>query len=325
MTITAVIPSLQQALPTAFSQPAIWRVTPMAGDAHGVTVRLSNGHQLQIDEASAQVRIINTDAQPPTVTTLPDDLSGRSGSGADLAGPLRFVLNDGTKITLQLGPAANGAQPRIEGLVATQGEQSLIVDGIGSRRGGEMRCLPGLNGQALDRLLGNGMPAIRENAQGSGWIRDGAGCAPANGAPSGSATPGSSCDSGPSLPDLRRQLQSLYCGGCGPTTPPVHGKHGYGKHGCEIGLGKHSVGDYGKHSVGGYGKHSVGAYGKHGVIDCGKHGVGGYGKHGVGSVSPSSGCDPLPVCQGKHTVGTDYGKHGSVGKHGGHGKHGVGC
>ena len=334
MTVTPVLPSFQQALPAAFSQPALWRVMPMGGDAHGVAIRLNNGHQLQIDEASSQVRIINTEAQPPVTTTLPDDLSGRTGSGSDLSGPLRFMLNDGTKITLQVSPGANGAGPRIEGLVVTRDEQSLIVDGLGSRRGGDLRCLPGLNGQALDRLLGNSMPTVRETAQGSGWTPDRAGCAPISTAGAGTA-----CASGPSLPDLRRQLQSLYCGSCEPATQPVHGKHGYGKHGiggagygkhgCDVHAGKHG---YGKHGIGGhgYGKHGISGsdcgtspvyHGKHGAsVHHGKHGGSTYlGKHGCESVPVYPGCGPIPVHHGKHGVSGGHGKHGA------YGKHGVGC
>jgi hypothetical protein len=297
MTITAYLPISHQALPIAFSQPQIWRVMPQAGDAHGVKVCLSNGYQLQFDEASVQVRVINTAAQPPEITTLPDDLprDGREG-----AGPLRLVLDDGTKITLQISPDRGDRQMRIEGLVVTQGDQSLIVDGLGARNGSPPRYLPGQNGQALDRLLGNGMPTLRESAHSGGWRADAAGCA------SGGSTRPSvpDCASGPSLPDLRRQLQSLYCGGCEPAGS-VHGKHGYGKHG------------YGKHGC----DLGAPATGKHGY---GKHG---YGKHGCDSVSLYSGCDPITVSHGKHAVdvGAAHGKHGAYGKHGSYGKHQVGC
>ena len=42
---------------------------------------------------------------------------------------------------------------RIEGLVVTQGDQSLIVDGLGARNGSPPRYLPGQNGQASPAAL----------------------------------------------------------------------------------------------------------------------------------------------------------------------------
>jgi hypothetical protein len=196
-----------------------WQITALnsgsSSTAGTASIRLDNGFRLDIDESRSQIRIVNTNnGETTTIWGDPHvDWNGAAGEEGRFFGNMSFVLADDTKITINTVPAnASRSAWLAENVVVTKGDQSLIIDGIAQTTRGDLRVWQGMNGQALDRLVGDGRLTVHENAHGVGWTTEQGGNRLVSQADFDRTRVGAGEPNGH---DLGRQLQALFHGGTG--------------------------------------------------------------------------------------------------------------
>jgi hypothetical protein len=197
-----------------------WHINSVDTAKGTASINLDNGYKLEINEHSSQIKIINTNCNE-TTTIWGDphvDWNGKPGDEGRFFGNSTFQLADGTKITVNTVPW-NAAKTEwlAENVVVTKGNQSLVIDGIAQKDKGDLKVYQGLNGAALDKLVGDGKLTVFENTNGIGWVTSKGGNKIATQADFNKTIvkPGEA-----NTHDLNKQLATLF--NCGPKPkPPV--------------------------------------------------------------------------------------------------------
>jgi hypothetical protein len=153
------------AFQAAPSQPKFTAAMPESGKAE---IDLGDGNTLSINEASSEVVIRDADGNATRIWGDPHvDYNGKHIG--DFWGTTTFVLENGTKITINTETSTWNDMTYAEQIVVTRGDQALVVDGVSELTKGDLSVSLGGAGQALDAAHDDGLVINENDAAQTGW------------------------------------------------------------------------------------------------------------------------------------------------------------
>lgn len=147
------------------SQPKFTAAMPESGKAE---IDLGDGNTLSINEASSEVVIRDADGNATRIWGDPH-VSYNGRHTGDFWGTTTFVLENGTKITINTETSKWNNMTYAEQIVVTRGDQALVVDGVSEQTKGDLKVSLGGDGYALDAAHDDGLVINENDAAGSGW------------------------------------------------------------------------------------------------------------------------------------------------------------
>lgn len=153
------------AFQAAPSQPKFAATMPENGKAE---IDLGDGNTLSINEANSEIVVRDADGNATRIWGDPHvDYNGKHIG--DFWGTTTFVLENGTKITINTEKSARGDMTYAEQVVVTRGDQALVIDGVSELTKGDLTVSLGGSGYALDAAHGDGLVIQENDAASSGW------------------------------------------------------------------------------------------------------------------------------------------------------------
>ena len=147
------------------SQPKFTATMPESGKAE---IDLGDGNTLSINEAGSEVVIRDADGNATRIWGDPHvDYNGKHIG--DFWGTTTFVLENGTKITINTEKSTWNDATYAEQIVVTRGDQALVVDGISEVNKGDLSVSLGGSGYALDAAHDDGLVINENDAASTGW------------------------------------------------------------------------------------------------------------------------------------------------------------
>jgi uncharacterized membrane protein YebE (DUF533 family) len=159
------------------SPPVNWTVSsPQDGKA---TIKLGDKYELQLDEASSEMKIVNKQTNETTrIWGDPHvDWNNDGTNDVNFKHTATFELEDHTKITINTEKWGQSDQFISDKVTISNGANSIVVDGLGQQTLGDLKIT---QHQAqgtevpLGQVTGQGY-VLQENASGAGWIDSGSG------------------------------------------------------------------------------------------------------------------------------------------------------
>ena len=140
-------------------------------------IDLGDGYKLRIDERSSEMTIFN-ERTGETTRIWGDPHVDVDGKRAfDFWGTSTFVLENGTKVTINTEQWAGNPNMYVASQVTiTKGSNAIIVNGISQNQLGDLSITQSNNGYAVDAATRDGF-TVHENACGSGWRTEAGGVA----------------------------------------------------------------------------------------------------------------------------------------------------
>ena len=156
--------------PPTVEPKATW-TAQMTGQ-NTANIDLGDGYQLNIDERSSQMNIINT-ATGQTTRIWGDphvDVDGQHKF--DFFGTTTFQLANGTKITIKTEPWQGNSNAYVASqVVITKGQNAIVVDGISQNKLGDLSVSMSNDGYAIDAATRDGF-TVRESLDTHGWTTE---------------------------------------------------------------------------------------------------------------------------------------------------------
>lgn len=153
-----------------------WTVGPMKNGQ--ATVNLGDNYDLLLNEHSSQIKIVNKkNGEVTNIWGDPHIDWNKDGvTDADFYTKTSFVLEDGTKITIDTEPYAKDPKQYLSNNVTvTRGDQAIEIKGLSQNKVGDMTIVRhDRGGRLLDWQVTDGF-IVRENARGEGWINEATG------------------------------------------------------------------------------------------------------------------------------------------------------
>jgi hypothetical protein len=147
------------------SQPKFTAAMPEGGKAE---IDLGDGNTLSINEAHSEIVIHDADGNATRIWGDPHVQYNGKQVG-DFWGTTTFVLENGTKITINTEKSTWNNATYAEQVVVTRGDQALVIDGVSEQTKGDLTVSLGGSGYGLDAAHDDGL-VIRENDEAStGW------------------------------------------------------------------------------------------------------------------------------------------------------------
>jgi hypothetical protein len=147
------------------SQPKFTAAMPESGKAE---IDLGDGNTLSINEAGSEIVVRDADGNATRIWGDPHvDYNGKHIG--DFWGTTTFVLENGTKITINTEKSSWNDMTYAEQVVVTRGDQALVVDGVSELTKGDLKVSLGGDGYTLDAAHDDGLVINENDAAGSGW------------------------------------------------------------------------------------------------------------------------------------------------------------
>ncbi len=153
------------AFQAAPSQPKFAATMPEGGKAE---IDLGDGNTLSINEASSEIVVRDADGNATRIWGDPHVQYNGEHVG-DFWGTTTFVLENGTKITINTEKSTWNDATYAEQVVVTRGDQALVIDGVSELTKGDLTVSLGGNGRALDAAHDDGLVIEENDASSSGW------------------------------------------------------------------------------------------------------------------------------------------------------------
>jgi hypothetical protein len=153
------------AFQAAPSQPKFTATMPEGGKAE---IDLGDGNTLSINEASSEVVIRDADGNATRIWGDPH-VSYNGKQVGDFWGTTTFVLENGTKITINTETSKWNNMTYAEQIVVTRGDQALVIDGVSEQTKGDLSVSLGGGGYALDAAHDDGLVIKENDGVASGW------------------------------------------------------------------------------------------------------------------------------------------------------------
>jgi len=153
------------AFQAAPSQPKFTAAMPESGKAE---IDLGDGNTLSINEASSEVVIRDADGNATRIWGDPHVNYNGKHIG-DFWGTTTFVLENGTKITINTETSKWNNMTYAEQIVVTRGDQTLVIDGVSEQTKGDLKVSLGGDGYALDAAHDDGLVIKENDGASSGW------------------------------------------------------------------------------------------------------------------------------------------------------------
>jgi len=153
------------AFQAAPAQPKFTATMPENGKAE---IDLGDGNTLSINEAGSEIIVRDSDGNATRIWGDPHvDYNGKHIG--DFWGTTTFVLENGTKITINTEKSPWNDSTYAEQIVVTRGDQALVVDGVSELTKGDLSVSLGGSGYALDAAHDDGLVINENDAAGAGW------------------------------------------------------------------------------------------------------------------------------------------------------------
>jgi hypothetical protein len=153
------------AFQAAPAQPKFTATMPDNGKAE---IDLGDGNTLSINEANSEIIVRDADGKATRIWGDPHvDYNGQHVG--DFWGTTTFVLENGTKITINTEKSSWNDMTYAEQIVVTRGDQALVVDGVSELTKGDLSVSLGGSGYALDAAHDDGLVINENDAASSGW------------------------------------------------------------------------------------------------------------------------------------------------------------
>jgi hypothetical protein len=147
------------------AQPKFTATMPEGGKAE---IDLGDGNTLSINEANSEIIVRDADGNATRIWGDPHvDYNGKHIG--DFWGTTTFVLENGTKITINTEKSTWNDATYAEQIVVTRGDQALVVDGVSELTKGDLSVSLGGSGYALDAAHDDGLVINENDAAGTGW------------------------------------------------------------------------------------------------------------------------------------------------------------
>ncbi|HWU15903.1 MAG TPA: DUF1521 domain-containing protein [Caulobacter sp.] len=147
------------------SQPKFTAAMPESGKAE---IDLGDGNTLSINEASSEVVIRDADGNATRIWGDPH-VSYNGKQIGDFWGTTTFVLENGTKITINTETSKWNNMTYAEQIVVTRGDQALVIDEVSEQTKGDLKISLGGDGHALDAAHDDGLVINENDGASSGW------------------------------------------------------------------------------------------------------------------------------------------------------------